>query len=131
MNILIQIILIMVALEIIEANFQKAPTVGMMIDRLYGYYQKSIFLFFLVHPTLYFVLFISIATGIINIYFILILLIKVVDIFFKIELIKQKYIKKEIDKELIPLLDTPIPPFMSYLGIIMYVPLLILGLLAQ
>jgi len=131
MNILIQIILIMVALEIIEANFQKAPTVGMMIDRLYGYYQKSIFLLFLIHPTFYFVLFISIATGIVNIYFIIILLLKIVDIFFKIELIKQKYIKKEVDSELALLLDTPIPSFMSYLGVIMYVPLLILGLFAQ
>ena len=121
----------MIALEIIEANFQKAPTIGGMIDRLYGYYHKSVFLLFLAHPTLYFILFISISTNILNIYIILIILIKVFDIFFKIEMIQQKYIKKSIDKELIPILDMPITPLMSYLGILLYVPLLILGLFSQ
>jgi len=121
----------MIALEIIEANFQKAPTVSMIIDKLCGYYQRSVFLLFLVHPTLYFILFISIFTKIINIYIIIIILIKVFDIFFKIEMIQQKCIRKKIDIELLPLLDMPIAPLMSYFGILIYVPLLILGLFAQ
>ncbi len=131
MNILIQIIILMIALEIIEANFQKAPTIGGMIGRLYGYYHKSVFLLFLAHPTLYFVLFISIATNILNIYIILIILIKVFDIFFKIEMIQQIYIRKKIDNQLLPILDMPITPLMSYMGLLIYVPLLILGLFNQ
>jgi len=131
MNILIQIIVLMIALEIIEANLQKAPTIGLMVDRLYGYYQKSVFLLFLSHPTLYFVLLVSIATKVFNIYIIIILLIKTVDIFFKIEMIKQRCIEKKVNIELVPILDMPIAPLMSYLGILMYVPLLILGLFNQ
>ena len=131
MNILIQIILLMVALEILEANLQKAPTIGLMIDRLYSYYQKSVFLLFVVHPTLYFVLLVSIATKTFNIYIIIILVIKVFDILFKIEMIKQKYIDKKVDIELVPILDMPITPLMHYLGVLMYVPLLILGLFNQ
>ncbi|NOZ91062.1 MAG: hypothetical protein GXO60_07240 [Epsilonproteobacteria bacterium] len=131
MNILIQIIILMIALEIIEANFQKAATIGGMIDRLYGYYHKSVFLLFLAHPTLYFILFVSISTNIINIYIIIIILIKIFDIFFKIEIIQQKYIKKSIDRELIPILEMPITPLMRYLGIFIYVPLLVLGLFHQ
>lgn len=121
----------MIALEIIEANFQKAATIGGMIDRLYGYYHKSVFLLFLAHPTLYFILFVSISTNIINIYIIIIILIKIFDIFFKIEIIQQKYIKKSIDRELIPILEMPITPLMRYLGIFIYVPLLVLGLFHQ
>jgi len=131
MNILIQIIVLMIALEIIEANLQKAPTIGLMVDKLYGYYKKSIFLLFLSHPTLYFVLLVSIATKVFNIYIIIILLIKTVDIFFKIEMIKQRCIEKKVNIELVPILDMPITPLMSYLGILMYVPLLILGLFNQ
>jgi len=131
MNILIQIIVLMIALEIIEANLQKAPTIGLMVDKLYGYYKKSIFLLFLSHPTLYFVLLVSIATKVFNIYIIIILLIKTVDIFFKIEMIKQRCIEKKVNIELAPILDMPITPLMSYLGILMYVPLLILGLFNQ
>jgi hypothetical protein len=121
----------MIALEIIEANLQKAPTIGLMVDKLYGYYKKSIFLLFLSHPTLYFVLLVSIATKVFNIYIIIILLIKTVDIFFKIEMIKQRCIEKKVNIELAPILDMPITPLMSYLGILMYVPLLILGLFNQ
>ena len=131
MNILIQIIVLMLALEIIEANLQKAPTIGLMVDKLYGYYQKSVFLLFLVHPTLYFVLLVSIATNTFNIYIIIILVIKVFDILFKIEMIKQKCIEKKVDIELVPILDMPIAPLMSYLGVLMYIPLLILGLFNQ
>jgi len=131
MNILIQIILLMVALEILEANLQKASTIGLMVDKLYGYYQKSVFLLFLVHPTLYFVLLVSIATNTFNIYIIIILVIKVFDILFKIEMIKQKCIEKKVDIELVPILDMPIAPLMSYLGVLMYIPLLILGLFNQ
>jgi len=131
MNILIQIIVLMIALEIIEANLQKAPTIGLMVDKLYGYYKKSIFLLFLSHPTLYFVLLVSIATKVFNIYIIIILLIKTVDIFFKIEMIKQRCIEKKVNIDLAPILDMPITPLMSYLGILMYVPLLILGLFNQ
>jgi len=131
MNILIQIIVLMVALEILEANLQTASTIGLMIDRLYSYYQKSVFLLFLVHPTLYFVLLVSIATKTFNIYIIIILVIKVFDILFKIEMIKQKYIDKKVDIELVPILDMPITPLMHYLGVLMYVPLLILGLFNQ
>jgi len=121
----------MVALEILEANLQKAPTIGLMIDKLCSYHKKSVFLLFIVHPTLYFVLLVSIATQTFNIYIIIILVIKVFDILFKIEIIKQKCIEKKVDIELIPILDMPITTLIHYLGVVMYVPLLILGLFNQ
>jgi hypothetical protein len=118
----------MTLLELVEANFQKASTLGMMIDRLYEYYRKSVFLFFIIHPTFYFVLLVSLYTKILNFYIIAILLIKVFDIFFKIEMIRQKHIKKKVDIELAGLMDMEISPWMGYLGTLMYVPLLAMAL---
>jgi len=45
MNILSQIVLLMLIIELIETHLHKAETLGLIIDRLYGYYQKSVFLF--------------------------------------------------------------------------------------
>jgi len=128
MNILIQILILMTLLELIEANFQKASTLGAMIDRLYIYYDKSVFLFFMVHPTFYFVLLVSLYTKILDFYIIAILLIKVFDIFFKIEMIRQRHIAKEMDIELASMMDMEMSPWMGYLGILMYVPLLSMAL---
>lgn len=118
----------MTLLELIEANFQKASTLGAMIDRLYIYYDKSVFLFFMVHPTFYFVLLVSLYTKILDFYIIAILLIKVFDIFFKIEMIRQRHIAKEMDIELASMMDMEMSPWMGYLGILMYVPLLSMAL---
>ena len=128
MNILTETVLLMVMLELIEANLHKAPTLGLMIERLYGYYKKSIFLFFVVHPTLYFVLFVSIYFDILDFYILSILLLKSLDIFFKIEMIRQRYLVGEMDDELKVMMKMPISPWMSLLGAVMYVPLLLMSL---
>ena len=128
MNELIQILIVMTLLELVEANFQKALTLGDMIDKLYGYYQQSVFLFFAVHPTFYFVLLVSIYTKILNFYIISILVIKVFDIFFKTEIIRQRYIKKEMDIELASMMEMEMSSWMGYLGTLMYVPLLAMAL---
>ena len=128
MEILTQLITIMIVLELMEASLQKAKTLGGMIEKLYVYYNKSIFLFFMIHPTFYFTLFVSLYLNIVNFYIIVILLIKTFDMFFKIELIRQRYYEKEMDKELEGMLTLKMAPWMGLLGIFMYVPLLFLGI---
>ncbi len=128
MSILIQFTVIMIVLELIEAKMQKASTLGTMIERLYGYYQKSVFLFFLIHPTFYFALFVSLYLDLLDFYMIVILLMKTFDIFFKIEMIKQKYITKNMERELTSMLELKMAPWMEYLGVIIYVPLFIMAL---
>jgi len=131
MEIFTQFIIIMIVLELMEASLQKANTLGEMIEKLYVYYNKSVFLFFMIHPTFYFILFVSIYLNIVNFYIIAILLIKTFDIFFKIELIKQRYIKKDMDKELEMMLNLKMAPWMGLLGVIMYVPLLFMAIFSQ
>jgi len=128
MEMLTQLIFIMIFLELIELHLQKAETLGMMIDRLYTYYHKSVFLFFMVHPTFYFVLFVSIYLDILDFYIISILLFKLFDIFFKIEMIKQRCLNKQRDRELMKMLNTKMAPWMGYLGLFTYVPLLFMAI---
>lgn len=128
MDILTQIILLMVMLEIIEANFQRASTLEGMIERLYGYYRQSVFVFFLVHPTFYFVLFITLYLNLFNFYTLAILGLKSLDIFFKIEMIQQRYLRQQMDEELKIMMKMKLVPWMSLLGVLMYVPLMAMAL---
>jgi len=118
----------MIFLEVIEAYFQSASTLGGMIDRLYSYYNKSIFLFFISHPTFYFVLCVALYFNAFNFYIIIILLFKVLDLFFKIEMIRQRYQNREMDSELALMLNSKIAPWMGLLGIFTYVPLLFMAI---
>jgi hypothetical protein len=128
MEILTQLIIIMIVLELIEANLQKAETLGEMIEKLYIYYSKSVFFFFMIHPSFYFVLFVSLYLDILDFYIITILIIKTFDIFFKIELIKQRYINKTMDRELAEMLNLKMASWMGFLGVFMYVPLLFMAI---
>jgi len=128
MDTLTQFLIILTLFELIEANLQKSHTVGEMIDKLYIYYDKSIFLFFMIHPTFYFVLFVSLYLDIINFYIVTILLIKTLDMFFKIELIQQRYIKKEIEPELKGILELKMTSWMGILGVFTYVPMLFMAI---
>lgn len=128
MDIVFQLITIMIFLELIEAHFQRAGTLGEMIDRLYGYYSKSIFLFFILHPTFYFVLCVGLYLNVFNFFIITILLFKILDLFFKIEIIKQRYQKEEMDSELVKMLNSQMAPWMGFLGLITYVPLLFMAI---
>jgi hypothetical protein len=118
----------MIFLELIEAHFQRANTLGEMIDRLYNYYSKSIFLLFISHPTLYFVLCVALYLDTFNFYIIVILFFKVLDLFFKIEMIQQRYQIKDMDSELAKILNSKMAPWMGMLGLFTYVPLLFMAI---
>jgi hypothetical protein len=128
MNIAMQLIVMMIFLELFEAHLQRASTLGEMIDKLYGYYNQSVFLFFLVHPTFYFVLCVALYFDIFNFYMIAILIFKVLDILFKIEMIKQRYKEEDMDSELAQMLDHKIAPWLGLLGLFTYVPLLFMAI---
>jgi len=116
--------LILLTLELFEAFVQHAPTLGGVIERLYGWYRKSIFLFFLVHPTFYFILYVVMETGVLNFYMIVIIAMKIFDIFYKLELIKGIYIKQQIPAEMAAMLEWRIPSWFFLTGVLLYVPLL-------
>ena len=123
------LISILIVLELFEAYIQRADTLYGVMEKLYGWYSKSIFLFFLMHPAFYFILFVVIVTDTLNIYVILILVFKVFDLFYKLELIKKIFIQQEVSQDLAMMLDWKIPSWFFLMGVGLYPPLLLYALI--
>jgi len=111
-------------LELLEVSLQHAATLRGVIARLYEWYRHSIFLFFLVHPTFYFTLFVAVATERLNGYIIMILAMKIFDLFYKLELIKAIYLRRHIPADLEAMLQWQIPTWFFLTGLLLYPPLL-------
>lgn len=121
--------LILVLVELFEAYTQRAPTLMGILSNLYHYYRKSIFLFFMVQPGFYVLLFIVLVTGVLNVSMIFLLALKVFDMFYKIELIKKVFIEREVSAEIGQMLEWKIPPSFMLIGVVMYPPLLFYALM--
>jgi len=128
MNNIYSLIIILIHLELIEAYIQHSDTLYGVMENLYGWYKKSIFLFFLIHPAFYFTLFVIIITDILNSYMILLLVFKVFDMFYKLELIKTIFIKQSISQDLAQMLEWKIPSWFFLMGVGVYPPLLFYAL---
>jgi len=118
-NYVIGYILLYVLLELYEVQWQKAETILGMLARMYQYYAKNIFLFFVMHPTFYFGIWFMFYTNY-NPYALMLLTFKVLDIISKIVLIKKVFIDKELSQEYTASLLTPIGPLLPYVGVIIY-----------
>ena len=120
--------LILLLSELFEAYIQRSETLLGVLEKLYVYYDRSIFLFFLIQPGFYFILFVVLVTGVLNVSMIFLLAIKVFDIFYKIELIKKVFIVREVSPEIAQMLEWKIPPLFFLMGAGMYPPLLFYAL---
>lgn len=123
------LISILIVLELFEAYMQRADTLYGVMEKLYGWYAKSIFLFFLMHPAFYFTLFVVVATDRLNIYTILLLTFKVFDLFYKMELIKKIFIQQKVPGDLAAMLEWKIPSWFFLMGVGFYPPLLFYALI--
>ena len=120
--------LILLLAELFEAYIQRAQTLLGILEKLYAYYQKSIFLFFLVQPGFYFIICIVLLTGVLNITMVFLLAIKIFDIFYKIELIKKVFIEREVSQEIAQMLEWKMPSMFFFMGAALYPPLLFYAL---
>ncbi len=123
-DLILNYVLLFILLEFFEVFWQKAPTIMGMIIKMHRYYSKSIFLFLIMHPTFYFSIGFAMLTDL-NIYAIILVFLKTLDVATKILLIEQIYTKRKLSHELSLILLAPINGFLPYLGIFIY-PLLIL-----
>ena len=120
MNEIIAIILILTLLELFEAWWQRAETLYAVLARGYRYYQKSIFLFFLMHPAFYYTVFVILLTNRYNGWMVSILILKSVDIFFKIAMIQKIFINGQTDPFMESMLDEPLSPWIFLTGAGLY-----------
>ena len=121
--------IILLFAELFEATIQRAETLFGVLKKLYAYYQKSIFLFFLIQPGFYFILFIVVLTGVLNVTMIFLLAIKIFDIFYKIELIKKVFIERKVSPEIAQMLEWKMPPMFFLMGAALYPPLMFYALI--
>lgn len=121
-------IVIFMALEFYEVLWQKASTLIGMLARMYAHYHKSVFVFLLMHPTFYFLIAFMMINDY-NIYAVILLSIKTMDIATKLIMIKQVFIDKEISEEMSIMLLTPLHKFVPYIGLVAYPPLVYMALI--
>jgi len=121
--------IILLFAELFEAYTQRAETLLGVLEKLYAYYQKSIFLFFLIQPGFYFILFIVLLTGVLNVTMIFLLAIKIFDLFYKIELIKKVFIERKVSQEIAQMLEWKMPSMFFFMGAVLYPPLLFYALI--
>lgn len=120
---------VLLLLELFEMSWQRGKNLYELISSLLMIYKKSLFFFIALHPTFYYVIFISITLNVFSLPVILILLLKFSDMALKITLLDRIKNKKDLGF----LKDTmkeniDIPPYFRFLGAILYPPLLFFAL---
>ncbi|MEJ2498563.1 MAG: hypothetical protein P8Y46_04450 [Sulfurovaceae bacterium] len=121
-------ILFLIFFELFEIAWQYSDTLYQILEKAYRYYSKSIFVFLLMHPSFYFILFVVLATGRLNVSMIIILTLKIFDMFTKIELVRKLFIEQKLSVEMESLLHKRIYKIFFLSGILIYVPLLYIAL---
>lgn len=129
MNMTETLIIALVLAELFEAITQRSDTLLDVLKKLYAYYDKSIFLFFLMQPSFYIILFASLSTGVLNVSMVFLLALKIFDMFYKMEIIKKVFIEQNVSKELAEMLAWKMPTWFFLIGLSMYPPLLYYALI--
>ncbi len=116
-----------VAFELFEVWWQKSDTLYGVLQNIYRYYSKSIFVLLLIHPTFYLLVYLMIASGY-DIYIQIALGLKLSDIALKILFIQKVFIKQEVDEEFRMMLGMKMEWYMLYFGVLFYPVLIYLGM---
>ena len=127
MNTAIFYIVLYIAFELFEIWWQKSDTLYGVLENIYRYYQKSIFILLLIHPTFYLLVYLMMASGY-DIYIQIALGLKLSDIALKILFIQKVFIKQEVDEEFRMMLGMKMEWYMLYFGVFFYPVLIYLGL---
>jgi len=106
--------------ELFEAAWQQADTLRGAIENGYRYYQRSIFLFLVMHAGYVLTLFVSLYYNLLNWPIIGILAFKTLDIFFKLDMIGRLHGHRELTPEMEAMLVTPIPRWYFLAGVMAY-----------
>ena len=110
--------LIFIALEFFESKWQKSDTLYGLLNNNFLVFQKNIFLYFLLHLTFFYTIFVSFYLNNFSFWMSSILIIKFLDISFKLSLMKKLSNGTNIE-EIIPFNMTMLP-ILRYMGVIIY-----------
>ncbi len=113
--------------EFFELFWQKSPTLLAMIEKIYAYYKKSPYLLYCMHPSYILGIYLFYLTHY-NTWILAILIIKSIDIVFKVLLIHKHFILNALSEELKMMLSQPLHPLLLTMGLILYPSMLFMAL---
>lgn len=112
------LLLIFIAVEFFESNWQKSDSMHGLISNNFKMYKKSIFLYFTLHLSFFYTIFISIYMNNFSFWMSSILVIKFLDIAFKLNMM-QKLSHGLPLEELMPI-NLNMTPLFRYLNVLIY-----------
>jgi hypothetical protein len=118
MDNIIFLFFLFVALELFEANWQKSDSLYGVIYNNFLIYQKSLFTFFLLNPTFFYVLFLTIYLNQDSFLMYTMLLVKFIDMAFKITMMK-KLSQGQKMEDVMPV-NAKMGFFYRYMNVIIY-----------
>jgi len=124
--ILLTLLLIFIALELFESNWQKSDTFYGVIKNNYLIYEKNIFFFFFLNPTFFFSVYVAMKFNNFGFLMSSIIVLKFLDISFRLLLMKKIQNNEDINY-LVPL-DIKYTFSIRYFNVILYPSTFILSL---
>jgi len=117
-----EIVIVTFIIELIEVLLQYSATLKESIYKIYKLYKKSPFLFFVSNIGYIWLLFISINYGVFNFAIVLAVALKSLDIFTKLQLIQNIYLKPDQNyiNDILPLIEDRAPSWMWIIGPLTY-----------
>ena len=110
---------VMVAAEIFESRWQAAPSVGKMLERVRDLWHRHLFVLFLMHPSLWWVLYLYTERGFHGALLGAVVVMKGSDLAFKIWMVK-KLEEAEAGPGFRAMLAMPVPGWMTTINVLIY-----------
>jgi len=112
------LIIILILLELFESSWQKAPTLFGIIHNNYLVYQKNIFTYFLLNPSFIYSLFLAFYLNVFGIWMSSIILMKFMDIAFRLHIITK--MNDGIELTSILPMDMQMNNYLRYFNVLVY-----------
>jgi len=125
---LILLLSIFIALELFEANWQKSDNFLGLIKNNYLVYKKSLFIYFLLNPTFFYSLYLSIILNNFNFWMSSIVIMKFIDISFRLFLLSKIDNDEPIDKYVPINFNISLP--LRYINTLIYPSIFLLALVS-
>lgn len=114
----ISLFFIFIALELFESNWQKSDSLYGLINNNYLLFSKNIFLYFILHMTFFYTIFLSFYFHDFGFWMSSIFIVKFADISFKLSIMKK--LSNGITVDTIVPMNLNITPIIRYFNVIIY-----------
>jgi len=114
----LSLLFIFIAVELFESSWQKSDSMYGLISNNFTMYQKSIFLYFTLHLSFFYTIFVSIYLVNFSFWMSSILVIKFLDIAFKLNMMKKLSNGSSVE-EVMPI-NVKMTPLFRYMNVIIY-----------